>query len=171
MRVLSFDPGAERMGHAVLESGPKFIVSGVRYCNRWPKEAFQAYRLRLEQLWVEETIALLDDYGPDAIVSEIVPSTGFNNASQSYLANTAITVVHAIAYSRGIPVHQLSARHVQKQIAIRGKSKKITKPQVRNGVIQLLPELKPKLSKWVKIFEEPDALAVGLTYLGYSNPN
>lgn len=106
---------------------------------------------------------------PDTVVSEIVPAVGFNNASQSYLANVAISTVHACAFAAGIDCVQVSARTVQKNIAIRGNSKRVTKAQVRNGVLKLLPELEHRKSDWTKIFEEPDALAIGLDYLGFTN--
>jgi hypothetical protein len=43
--------------------------------------------------------------------------------------------------------------------------------QVRNGVIKLLPELEPRKFEWTdskKTMDEPDAIAVGLTQLGYT---
>jgi len=169
MRVLSIDSGAKRAGWAILETGPKYLRSGVIHFPRGDNVGFQAYRLDLARFWVQETQELLDWWRPDHVVTETVPSRGFNIPEQGYLANVQATTLHAIAIQRDIPVSQVMARTVQSEIAVRGRSKKITKQQVRNGVISLLPELKSRVSDWVKVFEEPDALAIGLWYLDHSN--
>jgi Holliday junction resolvasome RuvABC endonuclease subunit len=77
--------------------------------------------------------------------------------------------VHTVAYDKGYRVEQIGATTVQAKIAIRGKGKKITKPQVRNGVINLLPTLKDKAAEWIKEFDEPDAIAIALAHLGFKN--
>lgn len=171
MIILAVDPGAKRTGWAILERADgviKYIDSGV---IEYPREdlPFQVYRMQLADFWVRKSERLLETWKPDNIITEIVPSRGFNIPEQGYLANVQITTLHAIARSQGYLVHQVSARTVQSHIAIRGRGKKITKQQVRNGVIVGLPELKSRISEWMKVFEETDALAIGLWYLGYSN--
>lgn len=169
MRVLAFDPGATRTGWAVLEEGPKYIASGVEYNPRGDTK-FQIYRMELSRFWVDRGLDLLLEYEPDVVVSETVPSRGAGIPEQLYLANVQITIVHALAIMYGsCEVQQISARTVQKAIAIRGNSRKVTKPQVRNGVLSLLPELKPRLKEFIKVFEETDALAIGLWHLGYKS--
>ena len=164
--VLALDSGAARAGWSVLANRPpEYIDSGVVHTPRGANEAFQTYRMRLTDKWVGLTLELLYDYHPDVIVTETVPALGANNGTQLYLANVQITVVHAIAVLKGVPVEQVSARTVQAEIAIRGKGKKITKPQVRNGVFARLPELQPRFSEFTKVFEGSDALAIGLHYL------
>ena len=87
-----------------------------------------------------------------------------------YLVNVAMSNVRALAIERGIPVHQIGATTVHKRlVGKRPKGKKITKVQVRNGVIKLLPELEHRKRDWVKHFDEPDAIAVALAFLGYKN--
>lgn len=167
-RILAIDPGAERAGWAVLDTGPEYIASGVVKFPRPKKQPFQEYRMMLAQFWVAESRGLITTFEPDHIVSETVPSRGFNIPEQGYLANVQITTLHAVAFEYGRECSQVSASAVKNHISIRSKSKKITKPQVRNGVLSLLPELKPRASNWVKIFEEPDALAIGLFFLGHS---
>lgn len=171
VRGLFIDPGAERCGWAVLETGPTYVASGLLYFPR-EKEDFQPYRLALEAITWERAGVLLDEYEPTILVNETIPAVGGGNfvvATQSYLANVACTTIHAAAIDVGVPVAQISARTVQTAMA--GKKKqgqKITKPQVRNGVIALLPELKPRIKDWVKVFDECDAIGIGLAYLGYS---
>lgn len=172
VRVLAFDPGAERLGWAVIEKrgdSPAYIDSGILRTPRRGK--FQPYRLELEEITASRTNVLLDNHIPDYIASEIVPAVGGGNfvaATQSYLASVAIASVHTIAYDKGYRVEQIGATTVQAKIAIRGKGKKITKPQVRNGVVNLLPILKDR-TEWVEEFDEPDAIAVALASLGFKN--
>jgi Holliday junction resolvasome RuvABC endonuclease subunit len=173
MRVLGIDPGTERMGWAsvgrsVSDDVPYYHLSGVIPMPRG-EEKFQEYRMEMAATLVYWTPTLIELTQPEAVVSEIVPSRGAAINEQLYLANVAVSTIHAVAMSRGIPCYQISARTVQSKIAIHGKSKKITKPQVRNGVIKLLPELEARKSDWIKIFEEPDAIAMALVYMGFTN--
>lgn len=175
--VLSFDSGAARMGWASvgLAAGlyqmqvPYYHMSGVLPLEREGKK-FQEYRKDLIAELCESIPVLFDFVNPDEIVNETIPAVGGGNfvaAAQSYLANTAITVVQTLATQAGIPWRQIGATTVQAQIAIgRRKGSKTTKVMVRNGVIAYLPELEPRKSNWVKIFDEPDAIAVGLAALG-----
>lgn len=169
MRVLSFDPGARRAGWAVLDPGPTYIASGIEEFPRREGESYQRYRMRLTYFWVARASELLDEYKPEYVVTETVPVYGMNDFSQGYLALVMSVCIHAMTYLRldGTLIKQVSARSVQKQIAIRGNSKNITKTQVRNGVISLLPELEEQYGK-TKVFEATDALAIALFSLGYS---
>lgn len=169
MRVLAFDSGAKRAGWAVLESGPIYLSSGVVECIKEPKEAYQVYRMKLTARWVRVTCDLLDAYVPDVVITETVPVYGMNDFSQGYLANVMATTVHAISILTGFETYQVSAQKVHNQIAIGGKTKRPTKPQVRNGVLTLLPDLKEEAKSWGKIFERSDALAIGLHTLGLTN--
>jgi hypothetical protein len=38
---------------------------------------------------------------------------------------------------------------------------------VRNGVLKLVPELESRRKEFVKVFDETDAIALGLCHLGY----
>lgn len=169
MRVLAVDPGAERCGWAVLEHGPTYIDSGI---IRFPRDGmeFQKYRLALERFYVGQWDLMTGSWAPDVIINEIIPAVGGGNfvaATQSYLANVVVTCLHDSALRRGLAVAQQGATTVHKHIALKKKGKKVTKVQVRNGVLAILPELKPRIKDWVKEFDEVDAIANGLTYLGY----
>lgn len=166
MRVLAFDPGAYRMGWAVVEDGPVYVASGIDGLERGSTELYQHYRLRLIFHWSLNMGDYLRTYKPDVIVNEIIPTRGFNDASQSLLAAAALTAAQAIAYDQGYKCEQIGATTVKARI---GGSNKATKVRVRNGVLDLLPELKPRLKDWKKVFDESDAIAIGLTHLGYVN--
>lgn len=165
MRVLAFDPGAYRMGWAVVETGPVYVASGIVGVERGPTELYQHYRLRLITHWSIVTDSFLK-HKPDVVVNEIIPTRGFNDASQALLAAAALTAMQAIAVDRGYKCEQIGATTVKARI---GGSNKATKVKVRNGVFEQLPELKPRLKDWRKVFDESDAIAIGLTHLGYTN--
>lgn len=168
MRVFALDPGALRMGWAVVETGPKYIKSGIIERPRPEDEAYQDYRMRLIIFWAFQMDSFLKVYSPDLIVNEIIPTRGFNDASQSLLAASALTSAQAIASYRGYKCSQIGATTVKAKV---GGSNKATKAKVRNGVLDLLPELLPRKKDWTKVFDESDAIAVGLAYLGYTNSN
>lgn len=166
--VLAIDPGATRAGWAVLQGekgSATHLGSGVIHHPRLPKQTFQIYRMGLAERWVEEGFYLMEEYEPEILISETVPSRGPEIMDQLYLANVQVTTLHAVAMMYGVKVLQVSARTVQAEIAKRKPKVKVTKPQVRNGVIDRLPELETRL-KGSKIFEESDALSIGLWWLG-----
>lgn len=170
MRTLSFDPGGEKLGWACLDSGPRYVASGV---SRWPRagQQYQPYRMYLTAQVRSTILFLLDDYEPEKIVTEIVPaigSVGFMSSGQGYIANVVATTIHNVAMADGVPIEQISARSWEKEIALRpgGKSKKITKAQIRNGVLEHLPDLRKELSEHLMEWDRWDALGMGLVVLG-----
>jgi hypothetical protein len=179
MRTLAFDSGAEHLGWASIGSEvsavtgreyPYYHMSGIIEMPRG-NQAFQEYRLEMSRTLCYWIPTLIDLTEPEFVVSEIIPPMGFNNSVQSYLANVAITVVHAIVLCReNLPLKQVSAVAVQSQIAVGKKTKKTSKVQVRNGVLELLPELKHRKSEWSRSpWDEVDAIAIGLSSLGFTN--
>jgi Holliday junction resolvasome RuvABC endonuclease subunit len=169
VNVLSVDPGAARAGWAVLGMSGRndkatYVASGVVHHPRLPKQAFQDYRMELTEYWVAEAFDLMEEYEPRVLISETVPSRGPEIMDQLYLANVQITVLHAIALTYGTKIVQVSARSVQAKIAKRKPNIKVTKPQVRQGVLERLPELESLTKEEMKVFERTDALAIGLWY-------
>jgi Holliday junction resolvasome RuvABC endonuclease subunit len=170
-KILAYDPGAERMGFAVLEgdgvTAPKYIDSGI---VRVPMKDmdYQPYKLHLIEQWTWLAPAHLVKYEPDLIVCETMPAVGYNNSTQAELAKAAIITVMAMAFEREIPVHQIAATTVKKHIA---GNHRATKVKVRDGMIGFLPELAPRRMQWQdskKTLDESDALGIGLAKLGYS---
>lgn len=173
MRVLAFDPGAERCGWAVIGGGrgqeARYVTSGIIGAARGDAEKYQPYRLRLIDRLVEDVRDLLDKYAVGWVVNETVPpstSTAFaSNGVQAQLAATAVTVLQTMACYHRTPVEQVSANTVKARI---GGKKTATKVGVRNGVYTFFPDLKESRGKeWVKVHDESDACAIGLTWLGY----
>lgn len=177
MIVLGVDGGAERLGWGIVEKTPAhpvYIDSGLVKHPR-AGSVFQPYRMDLLETYVRALTSPGSIFDPsylkiDAVVNETVPAVGSYGGTQMYLVNVAVTAVQTLAIERNIPVYQISATTVHKSIVgKRPKGKKVTKPQVRNGVINLLPEIAHRKRDWVKHFDEPDSLAVALAYLGYKN--
>lgn len=166
MKVLAFDSGAKNLGWASVGSDPQpfYHLSGVLHLDRG-ETAYQKYRLNLSEELCYSIPVLLDVCEPDEVVTEIIPTFGFSNNAQAYLANVAATTIHTICILRGLPVYQIGANTVKSNIAIGGS----TKVRVRNGVLKLLPELEDRKSSWTKKFDEPDAIAIALAHLGFKN--
>jgi Holliday junction resolvasome RuvABC endonuclease subunit len=181
MATLSIDGGAERLGWALLEKGikkPVYLQSGLVEFPRGDTP-FQEYRIHLVEAYVQaltQSGSILNDafISVSEIVNETLPPVGFNNGVQAYLVNVALTTVQTLGALLEIPIYQIGARTVQSRIAITGskKTKKVSKVQVRNGVLALLPELEPRKSDWTGTnakYDECDAIAIGLAHLGFRN--
>ena len=174
MRVLAFDPGADRMGYAVIDSGPEEVIptkgnvlgSGIVSLVKLDDETYQDHRLRIIEHWAEQAQILITYFKPDFIANEIVPPTGGTggNIVHRQKALAAITAVQVVAIQNQINIQQYAASTVKKAIGGQGKA---TKVAVRNGVIQLLPSTERFKEQWKKVFDHSDAFAVGLTSLGY----
>lgn len=177
MTLLSVDGGAERLGWALLDKiddKPVYYDSGLVTFKSF--KPFQKYRLDLINHYVQSLTAPGSVFDPsfipvDQMVNEIVPPIGSFGGTQMYLVNMSVTVVQTLASFYGIPIAQIGATTVQSKIAVGPKRKKVSKVQVRNGVFELLPELEHRKSDWTKVFDEPDAIAVGLAYLEFDNGN
>ena len=169
--MVAIDPGAERAGIAVFDEDGTFVRTYHISVPRNEALTYQEYRLELSCRWAEYMEKIIDHYKPSVVVNEILPPAGFNNMTQAYLVNVMLTAVHVICHQKGIPVHQVSAKSVQAAIAKRKKSTNITTTQVRDGVLEFIPELADRAKKWTKdkIWEESDACAIGLYVLGYRN--
>lgn len=170
MITLALDPGAKRCGWAILSEGSgdrgesTYVASGI--LGLTASSNYQEHRLRLIEYWVVKGEGLLAKWLPDAVVSEIVPPAGGNIASiiNRQLALTVVTTVQALAYDQLCDVVQIGANTVKKRIGGGGKA---TKVKVRNGVLSMLPELEPRRPEWTgknAVWDEVDALAVGLAY-------
>lgn len=169
--ILAVDPGATRAGWAILgDYGglPNYIASGVIHHPKLETQKFQEYRLDLIERWLDESFDLIEEYKPNVLITETVPSRGPEIMDQMYLMNVQCTTLQAVAMTYGMKVVQVSARTVQSKLALRRKDVKVTKPQVRNGTLQLLdlPSHKEEEIRKSKIFEESDALAIGAWYCG-----
>lgn len=171
--VLSFDPGAKRCGWAHLDllwtdQTPALYWSGISGLERernGKKVPYQEFRLDLIDYWKDEAYNKISQCKPDVVATETVPVVGGGNfvlAADSQLVATVVTTIQTIAKLEGVEVVQVAANTVKKHIGLGGTSK----ARVRNGVLSVFPELEPRRKEFVKVFDETDAIAVGLTHLG-----
>jgi len=169
--VLAFDPGAKRCGYAHVGDpwdDPVLYRSGILGLDRTrngKKAPYQEYRLDLIRYWTDQAWLLLKKIEPDVVVTETVPVVGGGNfvlAADSQLVGTVVTTIQVMAVLEGVPIVQVAANTVKKNIGLDGTSK----PRVRNGVLKVFPELEERRKEFVKVFDETDAIAVGLTHLG-----
>lgn len=171
-RVLAVDPGALRLGWALLDDGGdpyRYIESGIYGIERGDDEPFQGYRDRLRDYWRALSPTLVERTAPDVLVAELLPAVGAGNfiaATQSELAKTAFLILELEALRQGVRVERIAANTIKKRLTGSGKA---TKVRVRNAVCEVLPELLSRKADWTTIFDEPDAIGVGLVALGYKH--
>lgn len=169
--VLALDPGAERLGYVVLEERegelPLSRASGMVGVKRGADEEYQTYRLRIIDYFIGKADELIRTHNPVVIVNEIIPPVGGNasNQIQRQLALTALTAFQTVGRQSKIELKQIAASTIKAKI---GGNRKATKTTVRNNVFVIMPETLIFKKQWVGVYDESDAYAVGLTYLGYN---
>ncbi len=152
MRVISIDPGYERLGIAVLEKNPrekeKLLYSD---CFRTSAKLSLEKRLLLIGKEIEE---LIEKYSPDALALE---NLFFNNNQKTALAVGAARGVILYEAAKGnLPVYEFTPPQIK--VAVTGDGRGDKKQVTR--MIQLLLGT----TKKIKHDDEWDAIAVGLTF-------
>lgn len=167
MRILGIDPGAKRLGIAIvsLDKGPELIHSEIIGLERTITDSYQSYKLRIIEAFVAKAFSICKEFSPNILVSEIVPSKGFNHSAQAQLANTGATSFLCVAYLSQIRVEQISAITVKKKLT---GNKNATKPMIRNKVLSIFPELQSRKDDFKTVFDETDAIAIALVGGGFS---
>jgi crossover junction endodeoxyribonuclease RuvC len=166
MRVLGIDPGAKRLGWAVVgtdDAGYSLEESGVVTLEQRADEKWGAYRRRLIQHWAREFPLLLAWEKVDAVIFELQPPMGMNGVQQQ-LAKTVRDTLQAVCEMHKYDWTEYSPVTIKKNITGKGKA---TKVGVRNGVIAVFPELESRKKELTDVAEESDAIAIALVGLGY----
>lgn len=165
MRIISVDPGFERMGVAVVEqtgSGRKPLVLYSTCIKTNPKDAFSA-RLKIIGGAIEETIK---KYRPAALaIEKLFFST---NQRTALSVSEARGVVVYEAAKRGLSVFEYTPIQIKAAVAGYGHA---TKNQVVL-MVKALTDFKDKEKKTATrktSDDEFDAIAVGLTHLACSH--
>ncbi|HWB33811.1 MAG TPA: crossover junction endodeoxyribonuclease RuvC [Candidatus Paceibacterota bacterium] len=151
-RVLSFDPGFERLGAAVVEqkSGKDTLVHSE--CVRTKATLDFPDRLALLGDAVER---LLHEYEPDAVALEEVFFE--RNVSTAIQIGSVMGVITYLARQHGLPIYQYTPLEVKVATTGYGKSDKRAVAAMV-GRLVVLPAKK-------RLDDELDAIAVGLTCL------
>lgn len=151
MRIISIDPGYERLGIAIIEKNLKekevLLYSD---CFKTSSKLPHEKRLGLIGLEIKK---IIEEFKPEALALESL----FFSSNQK----TAITVAEArgvILYEASVhnlPVYEYGPGQIKVAVTGYGKSDK-------NQIISMIPRL-IKINKEIKHDDEYDAIAVGLT--------
>lgn len=157
--VLSMDPGATKVGYAVIhDSDPDSVIVNVGVLTDRSDKSLP-YNVRLnEQVdqFTTEFTNIIEQYHVDRVVWEIVPSFGTGYGSQSRVLATA-TVLKVLTFQQGLPFMEMSPQRWHKMLL--GKSKDVKKPEVIAEILKRYPYL-DQLTP-----DEADAIGIGLMAL------
>ena len=152
MRVLSFDPGFERLGAAVVEkkAGREVLVHSE--CIRTPATHPFPERLRILG---EAAEALMKKWEPDAVAIE---ELYFEKNAKTAMKVAAVSgMLTYLAASKGLPLYEYTPLEVKVATTGYGKSDKAA---VAAMVARLV-----RLPAGKRLDDEMDAIAVGITCL------
>ena len=166
MKILSIDPGFERMGVAIIERAVGSAKPRVLYSACVKTSPKDAFHLRIKALGdaLQEIIA---KHQPGVLAIE---KLFFSNNQQTALA---------VAEARGVAVYE-AARHglsffeytpIQIKLAVAGYGR-ATKSQVivMTQTLAEFEDTEKKVRGKARSDDEFDAIAVGLTHFAYSKP-
>lgn len=155
MRVLAIDPGYGRCGVAVVEKENGKELWVYSDCIETSKDA--PFSERLGRV-TGEIGRLIEKHAPDAIALEKL----FFNTNQKtalQVAEVRGAILH-VAHAAGIPVAEYTPGAIKSATAGYGKA---DKKQITQMIHLLL-----KIEKPIKLDDEYDAIAVGITHLAHS---
>lgn len=150
--ILGIDPGTVVMGYGLIKevgSKTELIALG---CVKIPGNA-DDHMLKLQRIF-EKTIALIDNYNPDALAIE-APFYGKNIQVMLKLGRAQGTAI-AAALSRNIPVTEYSPRKIKQAITGNGNA---TKEQVAAMLQRLL-----NFKETPEFLDATDGLAVAVCH-------
>lgn len=157
MRIISIDPGYERIGIAVLEktNGKEILL----FSECFKTKATLSFFDRLALLG-EEVLRLTDEYKPEALAIEnLFIETNQKTAMRVAEARGAILYQARVS---GLEIFEYTP--LQIKVATTGYGK-ATKTQVISMVKKLI-----KGAESIKQDDEMDAIAIGLTHFAYFRP-
>lgn len=152
MRILSIDPGYERLGIAILEKNPGDKKETLLYSDCFKTSAKLAFVTRLSQIG-KELEKLIDEYQPKALAIETLFFS--NNQKTAMRVSEARGVIIYTMAGRGLPVHEYTPLQIKIAVTGHGKSDK-------KQVIAMVPRL-IDIKKKIAHDDEYDAIAIGLT--------
>jgi hypothetical protein len=159
-RILAIDPAGRGFGFAVLE-GPEHLIDwGVRGAKA--RNHVQA---------IGQLKALLDDYGPDAIVTQKLADP---EVRRGYRAKAFLRETVKVAAAYEISLRAVSSRELVRAFSDLGYP---TKHKIATRIGELFPELAPRVPPFRKPWMSEDyrmaifdAVAFGLAYFRNRRP-
>ena len=159
MKIISIDPGYERVGIAVLEKETSSSKEVLLYSDCFQTCSKDCFEDRLKEIGTEIE-KLIKEYKPEALAIE---SLFFNSNQKTALkVSEAKGAIKYISLANGLEVFEFTP--LQIKIAITGYGR-----STKNQILSILPHL-INIEKKVKYDDEYDAIAIGLTYFA-CNPN
>jgi len=155
MRIISIDPGYERLGIAIVdkEQNQKEILVHSE-CFKTSKKDPHGLRLAHIGIRMQE---LIKEYTPEALAIESLFFT--NNQKTVIQVAEARGVILSECVRAGMEVFEYSPPQIKLAVTGYGKSDK-------NAIMKMIP-LIIKVTKEIKHDDEFDAIAVGLTFFAH----
>ncbi len=151
MRIISIDPGYERLGIAIIEKGNSKEELLFSECFKTSPKISHNERLKLIGQEIENVI---EKFKPEALSVETLFFK--NNQKTGMKVSEARGVILYVASVKGLEVKEFSPMDIKIAVTGYGMS---DKEQVIFMVKKLI-----KINKEIKYDDEYDAIAVGLTY-------
>ncbi len=152
MRILGIDPGLERTGYAVLETGeagPKVLEAGVVRTRRGTDLADRLREIR------NGLAAVLAEFHPDAVAVEALYAH-YKHPRTAILMGHARGVALAAAAEAGVPVVSYGATKIKKAVVGTGHASKVQVGRAVQAALGLRTRPEPS--------DVADALAVALCH-------
>lgn len=152
MRILSIDPGYERLGLAIVEKKEKQKEKLV-YSDCFKTDSKDPFNKRLKEIG-EEIERIIEKYKPEALAIESL----FFNSNQKTALNVSEVkgIIKYIALKNKLEIKEFTP--LQIKIACTGYGRS-TKDQITTIVCNLI-----SINKEIKHDDEYDAIAIALTY-------
>ena len=153
MRILSIDPGYERLGIAILDKEkPEKDCLAYSECFRTPKEDPHEERLSQIKNRLDE---IIKEFSPEELAIE---DLFFNtNQKTALLVAEARGLIIGTAKSSGLSVFEYKPQEIKVAVTGNGRSDKTSIIKM----VAILVDIKKK----IKFDDEYDAIACGLTHL------
>ncbi len=154
MRVLSIDPGYERVGFAILEKKEGGGREEILYSDCFKTSSDNPFSARLKSIG-DEMERIIRTYKPKACAIE---KLFFNtNQKTALLVSEARGMFLFLAETNLLSIHEYTPSQIKNAITGDGHCSK-------KQIISMVPKL-VYLQKDIKYDDEYDAIAVGLTFL------
>lgn len=150
MKLLSIDPGYERLGVAVIEGGPGSESVLYSACIQTSSGAPHSERLATIR---DEIGTVISQYQPQALAIETLYFS--SNQKTALKVAEARGVVIAEAAAVGLPVYEQAPGEIKVAVTGYGKSDKKHVTEMVQRLVSLTPQK--------RYDDEYDAIAVGLT--------
>ena len=154
MRVLSIDPGYERIGFAVLEKEGGSSREKVLYSDCFKTSATQPFSVRLKLIG-DEMKQIIDAHMPVACAIE---KLFFNtNQKTAMLVSEVRGMLLFVAETNNLSIHEYTPPQIKNAITGDGHCSK-------KQIISMIPKL-VSIKKDIQYDDEYDAIAIGITFL------